>query len=146
MAMGGVWSSATTRTAASTAPAAQAVARAGSTSTSVTQQDLAQLAQQLRGEMAQVRTSAPADIAPADTQAVMRRVSQMIAASETRQMNELDLRTSTLARDWASRRAIDLANIENRLGTTTRRVFSNSQDINSLARRASLPVASPYVP
>ena len=150
MALGGVWSAppsspsavATTSTAPATTNASTAAVPAA-----VTREDLAQIEQRLRGEIAQARTSATSDAGSADSRAVMQRVSQMIAASEARQQNELNLRTSVLAQDWQNRRMVDLNNIERRLGSTTVRVLNNQQDLNSLAQRVGLsPMSSPYVP
>jgi hypothetical protein len=113
----------------------------------VTGEDLAQIEQRLRGEIAQLRTAATSTAGTGDARAVMQRVSQMIAASEARQQNELNLRTSVLAQDWQNRRVLDLTNIEKRLGSTTVRVLNNQQDINSLAQRVGYsPSPSPYVP
>ena len=118
----------------------------------VTREELARVAQQLeqrlRSEIVSVRATPPIDAssAPIDSRAVMQRVNQMVAASEARQQRELDFRTSVLARDWANRRTLDLANIERRLGSTTARVINNQQDINSLAQRVALPGYSPYAP
>jgi uncharacterized protein YkwD len=111
---------------------------------SVTHEDLAQVEQRLQNEIAQVRTTA--DASP-DTRAVMQRVTQMIAASESRQQKELDFRTSVLASDFATARRIDNANIEQRLRGQNVRVQMNQQDINSLAQRVGYtPSYSPYVP
>jgi hypothetical protein len=117
-------------------------------STGVTPEDLAAIEQRLRGEIAQVRTGATSDPgASADSRALMQRVNQLIAASEARQQHELELRTSVMTRDWANRRTLDLANIEQRLGSTSVRVLSNQQDINSLAQRVGYsPNYSQYVP
>ena len=156
MALGGTWSarsssppsvaiaSAPAVPATNTAPARTAVPAADA----VTRQELAQFEQRLRGELGQLRAAAATDVPPTgDARAVMQRVSQMIAASEARQLRELDFRTSVMTRDWTNRRALDLANIEQRLGSTTVRVLSNQQDINSLAQRVGYsPGPSPYVP
>ena len=134
-------SATTAATVSSSATAAAAVA----TPAAVTRQELAAVEQRLRSELAQVRTSAPAETT--ETRAVMQRVNQLIAASEARQMKELDFRTSVLARDWANRRTVDLTNIERRLGSTSVRILNNQQDINSLAQRVGYsPAPSPYVP
>lgn len=149
MTLGGVWSA---RPASPTAVATTSRAPAMTVSptaapAAVTHEDLARIEQRLRGEIAQVRTSATSDAGNPDARAVMQRVSQMIAASEARQQNELELRTSVLARDWQNRRVVDLNNIEKRLGSTTVRVLNNQQDINSLAQRVGYsPMSSPYVP
>ena len=149
MAMGGAWSSrpaAVSGGATSGAPVMTPVSTA-STPSGVTRQDLAQIEQRLRAEIAAVRTASPANAASGDSRALMQRVDQMIAASEARQQNELEARTSLMARDWANARKIDLLNIENRLSSNTRRVLNNQQDINSLAQRVGYsPAYSPYVP
>jgi anti-sigma factor RsiW len=150
MALGGRWSSqplpAPTMAITSGAPAATTVSTGATTG--VTREDLAAIEQRLRGEIAQVRTSATADpVTSADSRALMQRVNQLIAASEARQQNELELRTSVMTRDWANRRTLDLANIEQRLGSTSMRVLGNQQDINSIAQRVGYsPNYSQYVP
>jgi hypothetical protein len=87
--------------------------------------------------MAQIRTAAPAT-ASADDQAVLRRVSQLIAASEARQQRELAFRTSQVVNDISNARRIDLLQIDQRLNNferaTGRRVETNQQDIRSLAQ------------
>ena len=119
--------------------------------TAVTREDLAQIEQRLRGEIAQVRTGAASDTGSADARAVMQRVSQMIAASEARQQKELDFRTSVLATDLANGRRIDNINFEQRLRGTNARIMTNQQSINSLATSLAQPVgytpsSAPYVP
>jgi anti-sigma factor RsiW len=110
---------------------------------SATRDELARVEQRLTGEIARLRTTAPAADPSA---AMMQRVSQMIAASEARQQQELEFRTGQIVRDVANRRQIDMINIERRLGTTAMRVIGNQNDINSLAQRVAYPAASPYVP
>jgi hypothetical protein len=114
----------------------------------VTREELAQVEQRLRSELAQVHTASSQRATGAgDDRAVMQRVSQMIAASEEQQMKELDFRTSQIVRDFSNTRQIDLANIEQRLGVTRVKMLSNQQDINSLAQRVGYtPAYSPYVP
>jgi anti-sigma factor RsiW len=156
MAIGGTWSPRSSSPAPvaspSSAPAmtmnTSASAPRVSPASGVTRQELAEFEQRLRGEIAQLRTAAAPNVpATGDAPAMMQRVSQMIAASEARQLKELDFRTSVMTRDWTNRRALDLANIEQRLGSTTVRVLSNQQDINSLAQRVGYaPGPSPYVP
>jgi hypothetical protein len=120
---------------------------ASTTQPVVTREELALVEQRLKGEIAQVRTAAPAATAGEPGAATMQRVSQMIAASERRQQQELNFRTSQIVTDIADRRKVDLYNIERRLGATTVRVQSNQQDINSLAQRVGfMPANSPYVP
>ena len=111
--------------------------------TSVTRDELARVEQRLRGEIAQVRTAAPATESSA---VVMQRVSQMIAASEGRQRQQLEDRTAQLATDFWNRRTTDMVNIEKRLGVTTTKVLGNQQVINSLAQRVLYTPAQPYEP
>jgi len=111
----------------------------------VTHDELARLEERLKGEIAQVRTAAPA--AAESTGLTMQRVSQMIAASEQRQQQELNFRTAQIVTDVADRRKVDLYNIERRFGATTSKVLGNQQDINSLAQRVGyMPASSPYAP
>jgi hypothetical protein len=150
MALGGVWSTRpASPTAVSSTTSAPATTTVSTTATpaAVTREDLAQIEQRLRGEIAQLRTSSTSDAGTLDARGVMQRVSQMITASEAKQQNELNLRTSVLAQDWQNRRMVDLSNIEKRLGSTTVRVLNNQQDLNSLAQRVGFsPMSSPYVP
>jgi len=116
---------------------------ASATASMVTREELARVEQRLKGEIAQVRTAAPA---AEPTAAMMQRVNQLIAASEGRQQQELEFRTAQMVRDFSNRRQIDLANIEQRFGATTVKVLGNQRDINSLAQRVAYPASSPYVP
>ena len=111
--------------------------------TSVTRDELARVAEQLRGEIAQVRTAAPANESNA---VVMQRVSQMIAASEGRQQQQLQSATAQIVTDFWNRRTTDMQNIEKRLGATTNRVLGNQQVLNSLAQRVYYTPAQPYEP
>jgi anti-sigma factor RsiW len=120
-------------------------------STAVTREDLAQIEQRLRTEIAQVRTAATPDAGETNARVVMQRVSEMIAASEARQQKELDFRTSVLAADLANGRRIDNINFEQRLRGTNARIITNQQSINSLANSLAQPVgyspaSAPYVP
>jgi anti-sigma factor RsiW len=127
------------RTTAATA----AMPTAATQPASVTRDELARVEQRLTGEIARLRTAAPAADPSA---AMMQRVSQMVAASEARQRQELEFRTAQIVRDVANRRQIDMVNIERRLGSTAMRVIGNQNDINSLAQRVAYPAAPPYVP
>ena len=147
LALGGAWSTSrvATEAAATGTPAPVATA-----TPVVTQQDLAAIEQQLRAEIAQVKSTAPA-AGGGETRALMTRVTQLIAASEDRQMKELDFRTSVLANDLANARRIDNANVEQRLRGTTAIVNRNQQTINSMMNSLAQPVGftptySPYVP
>ena len=150
MALGGAWPArppSPGAVATSSGAPAMTTVRTAAVPAAVTREDLAQIEQRLRGEIAAVRAAATPSDGSGDARAVMQRVSQMIAASEARQQNELNLRTAVLAQDWQNRRVLDLTNIEKRLGSTTVRVLSNQQDINSLAQRVGYsPISSPYVP
>jgi hypothetical protein len=95
--------------------------------------------QQLKTEIAQVRTAAPAAAEP--TTAMMQRVNQLIAASEARQQRELEFRTAQIVSDFSNRRRIDLANIDKRFGVTTVKMLGNQNDINSLAQRINFTPA-----
>lgn len=128
---------------ARTAPAVAAVP-SSVTHPAVTREDLARVEERLHGEIAEVRTAAPAAAEP--TTAMMQRVNQLIAASEQRQQRELEFRTAQIVRDFSNRRQIDLANIEQRFGATTVKVLDNQRYLNSLAQRVAYPVSSPYVP
>lgn len=118
-------------------PSAVSRAPVAATTAAVSHEELVRLEQRLRSEMAQIRTAAPAT-ASADDQAVLRRVSQLIAASEERQQRELAFRTSQVVNDISNARRIDLLQIDQRLNNferaTGRRVETNQQDIRSLAQ------------
>jgi hypothetical protein len=156
MTVGGAWSA--RQPAAARVEAALQVGRAPAVATptpaaasAVTREDLSQIERRLRGEIAQLRTSATSDAGNSDARAVMQRVSQMIAASEARQQKELDFRTSVLAADLANGRRIDNINFEQRLRGTNARIMTNQQTINSLANSLAQPVgyspvSAPYVP
>lgn len=110
---------------------------------SVTREELANLEQRLRGEIAQVRTAVPAGESNAIT---MQRVNQLIAASEGRQQQQLESATAQIVTDFWNRRTTDMANIEKRLGVTTTKMRDNQQVINSLAQRVYFTPAQPYEP
>jgi hypothetical protein len=143
--LGGAWSSASPASpvAATNTPAPRPAA-VTTAAEGISRQDLAQIEQRLRNEIAEMRTAAAAEPAAVDTRAVMQRVSQMIAASEARQQKELDFRTSVLATDLANGRRIDNANFEQRLRGTNNRVLSNQQTINSVVNSLAQPVG--YTP
>lgn len=61
-------------------------------------------------------TTADARVAPASSDAVMRRVREMVAASEERQQRELAFRMSQVVRDVDSQRRADIARIERTVG------------------------------
>jgi hypothetical protein len=142
MARGG--SPAPPATVARTAVAPAAVT-ASTTQTPVTREELARLEQRLTGQIAQVRTAAP--VAAEPTAATIQRVSQMIAASERRQEQELNFRTAQIVTDVANRRTIDMNNIERRLTAQAVSVQSTQQNFKSMAQRVGfMPANSPYVP
>jgi hypothetical protein len=77
--------------------------------------ELTALEQRLRGEMRSSVAAAPA-ATPARDDEIMRRVRDMIAASERRQERELALGVANVVRDVNASRAGDLARIEHTLG------------------------------
>jgi hypothetical protein len=83
--------------------------------------DLTALEQRLRGEMRSSTAAAPA-ATPARDDEILRRVRDMIAASERRQEREIALSVANVVRDVNASRAVDLARIDHTLGalqTTT---------------------------
>jgi hypothetical protein len=85
--------------------------------------DLTALEQRLRGEMRSIAAARPATlVAPlsaatsATDQDVMRRVRELISASERRQERELALSVANVVRDVNASRAGDLSRIEHTLG------------------------------
>jgi hypothetical protein len=89
--------------------------RAADTDAAPWRSDLSALEQRLRGEMRSSLAAAPA-AAPARDDEVMRRVRDLIAASERRQERELALGVANVVKDVNASRAGDLARIEHTLG------------------------------
>jgi len=77
--------------------------------------DLTAVEQQLRSEMRTIAAPVPPPTAGRDDE-IMRRVRELIAASERRQGRELALSVASVVRDVNASRAGDLARIEHTLG------------------------------
>lgn len=84
----------------------------------VSHEDLSQVEQRLKAEMAQLRTAAPA-VTPASSrdEAIMRKVQALVEQSEERQRREFTIRSVELARDIEAQRRVDLASVRETLGT-----------------------------
>lgn len=150
MAMGGARHAVSPATPAAPATATARTATPVSTtpvSSTVSREDLAQLETRLRGEMAQVRTSAAA---PTDGAATIKQVNQLIAQAELRQQRELALRVSDLSRDVQNQRILDARNFERRLAGVTdpmaRRIMSNEIQLQRNVQPVALPGAGPFAP
>ncbi|MBI4887738.1 MAG: hypothetical protein HY824_11645 [Acidobacteria bacterium] len=106
-------------------------ATGASASAQVSPGELAALERRLRGEIAQIRTAAARDAAPAPSGAsaavargaqgdvegpLMARVRALIDESEQRQQRELALRTTQIVRDFDSQRRVDLTQIQRNFG------------------------------
>jgi anti-sigma factor RsiW len=139
---------------ASTVQTATSVTPVALTNAGVSRADLAQLEARLKTEIAQAHATAGGDPRAAGDDAVIKRVQELIAASEQRQQRELALRVSDVMRDVNNARQYDQINVERRLATVmddnARRANSNMQIINDVRRNlgqpVSFPAASPSIP
>ena len=97
---------AVTSTAPSAAPAAAA-----------SPDDLAQVEQRLRAEMAQLRTAAPTPVATqVNGDAVLQQVKTLLEQSEERQRRDFTLRMVDLASGIETQRRVDLASVRQTMG------------------------------
>ena len=96
---------------------------------------LAALEQQLRNE---IRSAQPQDAvrvaAPAADEATIRRVQQLIAASEERQQRELALRLTQFNADMNMQRRADLVRITNHFGQFDEQMLRQRQMLNNVIR------------
>jgi hypothetical protein len=98
---------------------------------------LVSLEQQLRNEIRSTRDQQPAAVrvaaAPADD-ATLRRVQQLIAASEERQARELALRFTQFNADMNMQRRADLIRIQQSFGQFGDQMFQQRQMLNNVIR------------
>jgi hypothetical protein len=98
---------------------------------------LVSLEQQLRNEIRSAREQQPAATrvtsAPADD-ATLRRVQQLIAASEERQSRELAFRLTQLNADMNTQRRADLLRIQQSFGQFGNQMFQQRQMLNNVIR------------
>jgi hypothetical protein len=94
---------------------------------------LASLEQQLRSEMQSSRqqAAARAEAAPAD-EATIRRVRQLLEASERRQQREFALRFAQFAREMDSQRSTDFQRIRSVYGAFDEQMFRQQQMLNNI--------------
>ena len=96
---------------------------------------LAALEQQLRTEIRTTRApDAVRTAAPAADEATIRRVQQLIAASEERQQRELALRLTQFNADMNMQRRADLVRITNHFGQFDEQMLRQRQMINNVMR------------
>jgi hypothetical protein len=101
------------------------------------EQALVSLEQQLRNEIRSARDQQPAGVraaaGPAD-EATLRRVQQMLAASEERQARELAFRLTQFTSDMNMQRRADLMRITQSLGQFDEQMLRQRQMINNVIR------------
>ncbi len=101
---------------------------------------LATLEQQLRSEISSSRQSEPARVSAAlADEATVRRVQQLIAASEERQQRELALRFTQFAREMNLLRRADFQRISAGFGRTEEQMFRQRQMLNNVIRISGTP-------
>lgn len=120
-----------------------AAAPAMVTSNEEWRRELAALEQNLRRELTPKTAAVPTSsrvTETTDTAAVLRRVQDLLAASETRQREELAFRLASAERDWNIRRQTDLMNINQTIGRVQMgalRTERGQQEMVNLLRRVS---------
>jgi hypothetical protein len=72
-------------------------------------------------------------------EATIRRVRELLAASETRQNRELALRVTQLTRDMNIQRRADLLRVEQAIGYTSVEMAKQRQTVNYLIRASTTP-------
>ncbi len=100
------------------------------------------LEQQLRGEIRATRETGTLRAASrsSDTDdAAVRRVAQLLEASEARQNRELALRVTQLARDMDIQRRADLLRVEQAIGHTGVEMAKQRQTLNYVIRASTTP-------
>lgn len=96
---------------------------------------LAALEQQLRNEIRSTRPQEAVRVAaPAGDEATIRRVQQLIAASEERQQRELALRLTQFNADMNMQRRADLVRITNHFGQFDEQMLRQRQMLNNVMR------------
>lgn len=103
---------------------------------------LTALAQQLREEIRATHETGTVRAAlgsSAGDEATLRRVREMLAASESRQNRELALRVTQLTRDMNIQRRADLLRVEQAIGHTSVEMAKQRQTVNYLIRASTTP-------
>jgi aminopeptidase C len=107
--------------------------------------DLSQLEERLKSEIAQIRTAAPVrqvvSSSSSSDEEIMQKVEALLAQSEERQRREFTLRTVEMARDFETQRRVDMASVREAVGqfqgvtgTEIRQQREAIDRINSLIR------------
>ena len=100
-------------------PRATAFAPTTATATTVSRDDLSQLEQRLKTEMAQLKTVGPAvtpAAVPVSQDAVLQQVRTLLEQSEERQRRDFTLRMVDLASNIETQRRVDLATVRQSMG------------------------------
>ena len=100
-------------------PRATAFAPTTATATTVSRDDLSQLEQRLKTEMAQLKTVGPAvtpAAVPVSQDAVLQQVKTLLEQSEERQRRDFTLRMVDLASNIETQRRVDLATVRQSMG------------------------------
>ncbi len=100
------------------------------------------LEQQLRDEIRATRetgTVRAASRSPEADEAMVRRVAQLLDASESRQKRELALRVTQLTRDMDIQRRADLLRVEQAIGHTSVEMARQQQRLNYVIRASTTP-------
>lgn len=100
---------------------------------------LASLERQLRDEIRSSRQEASRAGAPQADEATVRRVQQLLAASEARQDRELALRFTQFAREMNMQRAADFRLIRSGFGAFDEQMFRQQQMLNNVIRISGNP-------
>lgn len=103
---------------------------------------LTALEQQLREEIRATRETGTARAASRSSEgdeATLRRVRELLAASEARQNRELALRVTQLTRDMNIQRRADLLRVEQAIGHTSVEMAKQRQTVNYLIRASTTP-------
>lgn len=100
---------------------------------------LASLERQLRDEIRSSRQEAARAGAPQADEATVRRVQQLLAASEARQDRELALRFTQFAREMNMQRAADFRLIRSGFGAFDEQMFRQQQMLNNVIRISGNP-------
>lgn len=103
---------------------------------------LTALEQQLREEIRATRETGTVRAASRSSdgdEATLRRVRELLAASESRQNRELALRVTQLTRDMNIQRRADLLRVEQAIGHTSVEMAKQRQTVNYLIRASTTP-------
>ena len=107
-----------------------------------TRNDLVQLEERIKSEIAQLRTAAPVrQVVASSDDETMKKVEALLSQSEERQRREFTLRSVEMARDFEAQRRVDMASVREAVGqfqgvtgTEIRQQREAIDRINSLMR------------